>query len=163
MNWQRVEDRHAILIADHTFPAQIRFRGASGIVFNFPGLWRERRGRGESLSPGIRSCRQKSWRGLWPRQTFSRRELAVPTETGSTLDRDGFESEGLRRQAQRLTGFLALFENGVRLLVYLSLFGPRHPTGLNGLTWRDPYPPRDRPASSVRRSPWRAACCGRGC
>jgi hypothetical protein len=68
----------------------MRFRDTSGIVFNFPGLWRKRRGRGESLSREIQSSRQKSRRGLWPGQTFSRQEFAVVTETGSTVDGDGF-------------------------------------------------------------------------
>jgi hypothetical protein len=35
---------------------------------------------------------QKSEAGLWPRQSFSRQELAAPPETGSTLDRDGLAS-----------------------------------------------------------------------
>jgi hypothetical protein len=83
-------------------PARIGFPDGGGIVFNFPGLWRERGGRGESLPRGIRSCRQKSRPGLCPRQTLSRQELAAPTETGSTLDRDGFESEGLRGAPVRL-------------------------------------------------------------
>jgi hypothetical protein len=58
----------------------------------FPGVWRERRGRGESLSRGRGSRGQKYGPGLWPLQTFSRQEFAVLTETGSTADGDGFES-----------------------------------------------------------------------
>jgi hypothetical protein len=72
--------------------AQIWFPGAGGMVFNFPGLWRGARARGQSLG-GIGSCRQKSRPGLWPHQTVSRRELAAPTKTGSTVDRERFDSE----------------------------------------------------------------------
>jgi hypothetical protein len=75
-------------------PAQLRFPGACGIVFNFPGLWRERRGRGESLRGGIASRGQKSRSGLWPRQTLSRQELAASA-------RDGFESRQRRVRVWR--------------------------------------------------------------
>ena len=71
-------------------PAQLRFPAASGNVFIFPGLWRGRRGTSESLAREIGGPRQKLRPGLWHRKTFSRREFAVLTETGSTVDRDGF-------------------------------------------------------------------------
>jgi hypothetical protein len=64
-------------------PAQFPFPGAGGIVFNFPRLCRRRRGMARSLSPGITQFRRKCRPGLWPRQTFSRRNFRSRTETGS--------------------------------------------------------------------------------
>jgi hypothetical protein len=49
-----------------------------GVVFNFPGLWRRRRGRSKSLSRGIGSRGAKSRPGLCPCGTVSRLELAAP-------------------------------------------------------------------------------------
>jgi hypothetical protein len=40
-------------------PAQFRFPGAVGMVFDFPRLCRRRRGRARSLSPGICPSRPK--------------------------------------------------------------------------------------------------------
>jgi transposase len=50
-------------------PAQFRFPGAFGIVFDFPRLCRRRGGIARSLPPGIGRCRQKCRPGLWPRTT----------------------------------------------------------------------------------------------
>jgi hypothetical protein len=73
-------------------PAQSRFPGGVGIVFDFPRLCARRGGIARSLPPGIGRCRQKRRPGLWSRQTVSRRNSRARSETGSNVGRDGFES-----------------------------------------------------------------------
>ena len=51
-------------------------------VENFPRIWHRRRESGQSLSRKICSRLQKCPRGLWPRPTFSRQELAPRTGAG---------------------------------------------------------------------------------
>ena len=80
-----------VLPAPPRSPAQLRFPGAVGIVFNFPRPCRQRRQTGQSLPRGIRRHRQKCRPRLSARQTLSRRNSRSRTETGSNLDGDGFE------------------------------------------------------------------------
>jgi hypothetical protein len=65
--------RFRVLPAPPRSPAQFRFPGAVGIVFDFPWLCRRRRGTARSLLTRIGQCREKCHPRLWPRQTFSRR------------------------------------------------------------------------------------------
>jgi hypothetical protein len=69
------QDRRYARRSSPRSPAQNRFPGADGIVFNFPWLFYRRREIARSLSPGIDRHRQKYSPSLWPRRTFSRRTL----------------------------------------------------------------------------------------
>jgi hypothetical protein len=80
-------------------PAQFRFPGAPGIVFDFPRLCHRRHGNARSLPAGIGQCRQKCPPSLWPRQTFSCQEFVALAEIGSNVSRDRFESRS--RQQRR--------------------------------------------------------------
>ena len=90
-----------VLPAPPRSPAQFRFPGATGIVFDFPWLCRREREIARSLSPGIGRCRRKCRPGLWPHQTLSRRNSLSRTETGSNVSRDRFELANSRRTSIR--------------------------------------------------------------
>jgi hypothetical protein len=64
---------------------------------------------------------------------------AEAADAAEVADGMSIPDELARREARlaklpMVDRFSALFENGVRLLVYLVLFSLRHPTGLSGLT-----------------------------
>jgi hypothetical protein len=77
-----------LLPAPPRSPAKRRFPVAFGIAFDFSWLCRRRRVRVRSLSSEIGRCRQKRGRGLWPRETFFRRNSRRRKETGSNVSRD---------------------------------------------------------------------------
>jgi hypothetical protein len=89
-------------------PAPRRISGAVGMVANSPGLWREGRGRRESVWGGTRSRGQKSSPGLRPRQTFPgrnwlcrRRRVRLSTEMGSTMTAGRPRGSALGRKPSR--------------------------------------------------------------
>jgi hypothetical protein len=96
-------------------PAQFRFPGALGIVFDFPWLCRRGRGTARSLWPGIGGCCQKRPPSLWPRQT------SFPAEF-LPANRERFE----RRQRPVRVSMPRLAE---RIVVGIGEYtGPRGPT-----------------------------------
>jgi hypothetical protein len=91
-----------------------------------------------SLSPEISRCRQKRDRGLWPLQTFSRQEVLVLTETGSTLARTGSNAETLARPRPNRTGLCQVQSSPAQ-------GKPESSAG-------------HRPQPSLRRAVWPIAC-----
>jgi hypothetical protein len=104
-----------VLPAPPRSPAQFRFPGALGIVFDFPWLCRRGRGTARSLWPGIGGCCQKRPPSLWPRQT------SFPAEF-LPANRERFE----RRQRPVRVSMPRLAE---RIVVGIGEYtGPRGPT-----------------------------------